>query len=66
MAWCSVQKAQVEDRGSRVRFPAGPWNYSFHHRLQNGSGAHPASYLMGSSFYEDKTAAAWSWPLTSI
>jgi hypothetical protein len=31
------------DRGSRVRFPAGAGNFSLHHRIQNGSGAHPAS-----------------------
>jgi hypothetical protein len=36
----------LEDRDSRVRFPAGVWNFSFHHRVQNGSGAHPASYPM--------------------
>jgi hypothetical protein len=35
------------DRGSRVRFPAGGWNFSLHHRVQNGSRAHPASYPMG-------------------
>jgi hypothetical protein len=35
------------DRGSRVRFPAGAGNFSLHHRIQNGSGAHPASYPMG-------------------
>jgi hypothetical protein len=35
------------DRGSRVRFPAGARNLSLHHRGQNGSGAHPASYPMG-------------------
>jgi len=28
---------------SRFRFPAGAGNVSFHHRVQNGSGAHPAS-----------------------
>jgi hypothetical protein len=33
-----------DDRGSSVRFPAGAGNFSFHHRVQNGSGAHPASY----------------------
>jgi hypothetical protein len=33
--------------GSRVRFPAGAGNFSFPHRFQNGSGAHPASYPMG-------------------
>jgi hypothetical protein len=37
----------LDDRGSRVRFPAGAGNFSFHHRVQNGSGAHPASYPMG-------------------
>jgi hypothetical protein len=36
-----------EDRGSRVRFPAGAGNFSLHHRIQNGSGAHPTSYPMG-------------------
>jgi hypothetical protein len=37
-----------DDRGSRVRFPAGAaGNFSLHHRVQNGSGAHPASYPMG-------------------
>jgi hypothetical protein len=37
----------LEDRGARVRLPAGAGNVSLHHRVQNGSGAHPASYLMG-------------------
>jgi hypothetical protein len=37
----------LDDRGSRVRFPARAWNFSLHHRVQNGSGAHPASYPMG-------------------
>jgi hypothetical protein len=37
----------LDDRGSRVRFPAGAENFSLHHRVQNGSGAHPASYPMG-------------------
>jgi hypothetical protein len=31
----------------RVRFPAGVGNFSLHHRVQNGSGAHPASYPIG-------------------
>jgi hypothetical protein len=30
-----------------VRFPAGSGNFSLHHRVQTGSGAHPASYPMG-------------------
>jgi hypothetical protein len=37
----------LDDRGSRDRFPAGAGNFSLHHRVQNGSGAHPASYPMG-------------------
>jgi hypothetical protein len=37
----------LDDRGSGVRFPAGVGNFSFHHSVQNGSGAHLASYPMG-------------------
>jgi hypothetical protein len=37
----------LDDRGSRVRFPAGVGNFSLHHRVQNGTGALPASYPMG-------------------
>jgi hypothetical protein len=38
----------LDDRGSRVRFPAWTGNFSLHHRnVQNGSGAHPVSYLIG-------------------
>jgi hypothetical protein len=36
-----------DDRGSRVRFPAGAGNFFLHHRIQTGSGAHPPSYPMG-------------------
>jgi hypothetical protein len=48
----------LEDRGSLVRFPVGAGNFSLHHRIQNGSGAHPASYPMGTrrSFPEGKAA----------
>jgi hypothetical protein len=34
----------LDDRGSRVRFPAGAGNFSLHHRVQNGSGG-PRSLL---------------------
>jgi hypothetical protein len=34
----------LDDRSSRVRFPAGTGNFSLPHSVQNGSGAHPASY----------------------
>jgi hypothetical protein len=58
----------LDDRGSWVRFPAGAGNFSLHHRIQNGSGAHPASYTMGTrgSFPGGKAAGERSWPLTSI
>jgi hypothetical protein len=39
----------LDDRGSRVRFPTGAGNFSLHHRVQNVSGAHPASYPMGTA-----------------
>jgi hypothetical protein len=34
----------LDDQGSRVRFPSGAGNFFLLHRVQNGSGAHPASY----------------------
>jgi hypothetical protein len=50
----------MDDRDSTVRFPAGAGNFSLHHRVQNVSGAHPASYPMGTggSFLRDKAAGA--------
>jgi hypothetical protein len=50
----------LHDRGSRVPFPAGAGNFFLHHRVQNGSGAHPASYPMGTrdSFPGGKAAGA--------
>jgi hypothetical protein len=36
----------LDDRGSGVRFQEGARNFSLHHRVHNGSGAHPASYPM--------------------
>jgi hypothetical protein len=50
----------LDDWGSRVRFPAGTGNFSLHHRVQKGSGAHPATYPMGSrgSFPGGKAAGA--------
>jgi hypothetical protein len=58
----------LDDRGSRVQFPAGAGNFSLHYRIQNGSRAHPAFYPMGtrSSFPGGEAAGAWSWPLTFI
>jgi hypothetical protein len=50
----------LDYRGSRVRFPVGAGNFSLHHRFQNGSGAHPASYPMDTrvSFSGGKAAGA--------
>jgi hypothetical protein len=53
------QKPRKDDPGSRVRFLAGAGNFS-QHRVQNGSGADPASYPMGTrgSFLGGKAAGA--------
>jgi hypothetical protein len=50
----------LDDRGARFRFPAEAGNFSLHHRVQNGSGPHPASYPMGTggSFPGDKAVGA--------
>jgi hypothetical protein len=40
----------LDDRVIGVRFLAGAGNFSLHHRVQTGSGAHPASYPMGTEF----------------
>jgi hypothetical protein len=50
----------LDDRGSRVQFQAGAGDFSLHHRVQNDSGAYPASYPMGTrgSFLESKAAVA--------
>jgi hypothetical protein len=51
---------ELDDRGSRIRFPAGTRDFSLHHRVQNSSGIHPASYQMGTrgSFPGGKAAGA--------
>jgi hypothetical protein len=58
--------AKLRAGWSGVRVPAGAGNFSFHHRVQNGSGVHPTSYRIGTrgSFPEVKAGWAWSWPLT--
>jgi hypothetical protein len=65
---CIALDYGLDDRGSRVRFPAGAGNFSLHHSVQKGSGAHPASYPTKTRgfFPGSKAAGAWSWPLTSI
>jgi hypothetical protein len=49
-----------DDRDSGVRFLVGAENFSLHYHVQNGSGAHPASYPMGTrgSFLGGKAAGA--------
>jgi hypothetical protein len=56
---------RLDDRGSRVWFPVGGGNFSLH-RVQEGSGAHPASHTMDTKGYfpGGKEAGAWSWPFT--
>jgi hypothetical protein len=51
----------LDGRSSRVRIPAGAGIFS-HHLVQNGSGAHPASYPMGTrgSFPGGKAAGVRS------
>jgi len=51
-----------------VQVSAGAENFPFHHCIQTGSGAHPASYPMGTrdSLPVGNATGKWSWPLTSI
>jgi hypothetical protein len=44
---CIVLGYRLDDQGSRVWFSVGAGNFSLHCHIQNGSGAHPASYPMG-------------------
>jgi hypothetical protein len=46
----------------------GLWIFLFNHRVQNSSGAKPASYPMVARgfFAGSKAAGAWIWPLASI
>jgi hypothetical protein len=42
--WCS---AGLGDGISGVRITSGGWEFSLYHHVQTGSGAHTASYTMG-------------------
>jgi hypothetical protein len=42
-----AQRYGLDDRGSKVRFLPRAGKFSLHHRVQKGSGAHPASSPMG-------------------
>jgi hypothetical protein len=65
----TVQSVQRRATGltAGIRFPSGVKDFSLLPSVQAGSGAHPASYSMGTgaSVSEWKAAGAWSWPLTS-
>jgi hypothetical protein len=37
-------------KAGSVQFPAGIGNFPLHHHVQNSSGAHPASYPIGTSY----------------
>jgi hypothetical protein len=51
---------RAERSGFYGSIPGEAGNFSLHHRVQNGSGAHPASYPMGNrgSFPGSKAAGA--------
>jgi hypothetical protein len=59
--------AKLRAGWSVVRIPAGTANFSLHHRVQTGSGAHPASCSVDTrgSFPVSKATGTWGWPLTS-
>jgi len=52
----------LDDRGSRVRFPAGAGNFSLRRRVRSGSVAHPAACPVGAggSFPGGEAAEVWS------
>jgi hypothetical protein len=76
MAWCSIKHRDnftyifssvgialgygLDDQGSRVRFRGGGGNFALEHRVQTGSGAHPASFVGGTrgSLLGDRAAGA--------
>jgi hypothetical protein len=51
---------RLDDRGSGIRFPVDVGSFSLLHCVQTGSGAHPASYTIGTggSFLGGKVAEA--------
>jgi hypothetical protein len=57
---CVALGYRLDDWDSKVRFPAGAGNFSLHHRVQNGSRAHPVPYTMGTrgSFLGGKAVGA--------
>jgi len=47
--WSSSREVQLVVILSIRRFPAGAWNFSLHHRVQNCPGAHPVSSCVNES-----------------
>jgi hypothetical protein len=50
----------LDDGGSRVRFPVGAGNFSLHYHVQNGSGAHPDPFPMGTRISFPGIKADWA------
>jgi len=42
-----------------IQFPAGPGEFALLHNVQNGSGAHPTSYSLGTRGTFHMCKAAW-------
>jgi hypothetical protein len=63
---CSENVTQMPRIAQSLKLLHGQ-HYSPLNSVQTGSGAHPASYPLGTrvSFTGSKAAGAWSWPLTS-
>jgi len=50
----------LDDRMIGVRIPVGAGNFSLRHHVETGSGAHPASYPMGTRGFFTGDKAVWA------
>jgi hypothetical protein len=74
LRWSIATGYGLDDRMIGVRFPVGAGNFSLRLHVQTGSGAHPASYPMGTggSFHEGKATGVsrsknvWSYTSTPL
>jgi hypothetical protein len=55
--------AGLQAGGPGIWVPAGAGNFSFHHRVQTGSEAHPAPYAMRTTDFFPWLKAAGTWSL---
>jgi hypothetical protein len=64
VCWYWTNRHQTMDKVQKYN----SFNFSVHHRVRNGSGAHPASYPISTrgSFPGGIAVGAWSWPLTFV